>query len=80
MAETETEAKTKPKKTQEKLSPKEGMVNYFKGVKSEWGKITWPEKNQVVMETIIVVIVVTAFTTIVYLLDILFKYLLGLIK
>ncbi len=67
-------------KTQEKASFKEGLVNYFKGVKSEWGKITWPEKNQIIAETGIVVFVVSVFTIAVYLLDIIFKGLLGLIK
>lgn len=67
-------------KTQEKTSFKEGLINYFKGVKSEWGKITWPEKNQIVAETGIVVFVVSVFTIAVYLLDIIFKGLLGLIK
>lgn len=78
MAETNTPVKTN--KSEEKKSPKEAVINYFKGVKSEWGKVTWPEKNQIIGETIIVVIVVSFFTVTVYLLDIIFKYLLGLIK
>ena len=67
-------------KTNEKTSFKEGLITYFKGVKSEWGKVTWPEKNQIVAETGIVVFVVSAFTIAVYLMDILFKWILGLIK
>ena len=74
---TETKPKTK---TQEKISFKDGVISYFKGVKSEWGKVTWPEKNQIIVETGIVVFVVAAFTIIVYLMDILFRFLLGLIK
>ncbi len=58
---------------------KEDFIAYFKGVKSEWGKITWPEKKQIVAETLIVVFVVSAFTIVVYLMDIIFKGLLGLI-
>jgi len=50
------------------------LKNYFKGVKSEWGKITWPIKQQVVAETIVVLIVVTVITTFVYLVDIFFKW------
>ncbi len=53
--------------------------NYFKGVKAEWGKVTWPEKHQIIVETGIVLFVVIAFTVIVYLMDIIFKGLLGLI-
>jgi len=67
-------------KTKDNVSPKESIIAYFKGVKSEWGKVTWPEKNQIIVETGIVVFVVAAFTIIVYLMDIVFKGLLGLIK
>ena len=62
-----------------KTSMKDGLIIYFKGVKAEWGKVTWPEKNQIVVETGIVVFVVAVFTVVVYLLDIIFKGLLGLI-
>lgn len=67
-------------KTKENVSFKDSVITYFKGVKSEWGKVTWPEKNQIVVETGIVVFVVTAFTVTVYLMDVIFKGLLGLIK
>ena len=66
-------------KNNEKKSLSDGLVTYFKGVKSEWGKVTWPEKNQIVVEILIVVFVVAAFTVAVYLMDIIFKGLLGLI-
>ena len=66
-------------KNNEKKSLSDGLVTYFKGVKSEWGKVTWPEKNQIVVETLIVVFVVAAFTVAVYLMDISFKGLFGLI-
>ena len=57
-----------------------GITNYFKGVKSEWGKISWPERRQVVAETLFVIVIVFVFTVSVYLMDIIFKGLLGLIK
>ena len=56
------------------------ITTYFRGVRSEWGKITWPEKRQVVAETIFVVIIVFAFTVSVYLIDIIYAGLFGLIK
>ncbi|MBQ3818817.1 preprotein translocase subunit SecE, partial [bacterium] len=31
------------------------IKTYFKGVRSEWGKISWPEKRQVVVETMFVI-------------------------
>lgn len=60
-------------------SLKEGLANYFKGVKSEWGKITWPERRQVMVESFIVLGVVFFFTVLVYTMDIIFKGLLSLI-
>lgn len=63
--------------TQESL--KEGMSSYFKGVKAEWGKVTWPERKQVIAETVIVLGVVFFFTALVYLIDILFRGLFSLI-
>ena len=49
------------------------FVTYFKGVKAEWGKITWPERKQVVAQTIIVLVIVIAFTIYTYGLDLLFQ-------
>jgi len=56
------------------------VKTYFRGVRSEWGKISWPEKRQVVTETIFVIAIVFVFTVAVYLMDIIFKGILGLIK
>lgn len=56
------------------------VKTYFRGVRTEWGKITWPERRQVVAETVFVVAIVFVFTVAVYLMDIIFKSLLGLIK
>jgi preprotein translocase subunit SecE len=52
---------------------------YFKGVKSEWGKITWPERKQVFAETLFVIVIVFVFTVMVYLMDLIFKGILGFI-
>lgn len=57
-----------------------GIKTYFRGVRTEWGKISWPEKRQVVAETVFVIIIVFVFTLAVYLMDIIFKGVLGLIK
>ena len=56
------------------------IKTYFKGVRSEWGKISWPERRQVVAETFFVIAIVFVFTVAVYLMDIIFKGILGLIK
>ena len=53
------------------------IVEYFKGIKSEWGKITWPDRKQVVAQTIIVLVIVVLFTIYIYGLDLLLQ---GIIK
>jgi len=55
------------------------ITTYLKGVRAEWGKVTWPERRQVIAETIFVVVIVFVFTVSVYLMDILFKWVLGFI-
>lgn len=67
------------------MDPKlQALVNsiqtYFRGVRTEWGKINWPERKQVVTETVFVIIIVFVFTVAVYIMDIIFKSLFGLIK
>ena len=56
---------------------KNSIINYFKGVRTEWGKITWPEKQQVVYETVFVVAIVFVFTMFIFLSDKIFDLLLG---
>ena len=56
---------------------KKNIITYFKGVRTEIGKITWPEKNQVVVETFFVVAIVFIFTVFIYVVDILFNALLS---
>ena len=56
---------------------KQGIITYFRGVRTEWGKITWPEKNQVVVETCFVVAIVFIFTLFIYIVDIIFNAMLA---
>ena len=56
---------------------KNAIITYFKGVRTEWGKITWPEKNQVVVETFFVVAIVFIFTVFIYFVDVIFNFLLS---
>ena len=55
------------------------IVTYLKAVRLEWSKINWPERRQVVAETVFVVTIVFALTVSVYLMDIIFKAGVGLI-
>lgn len=50
------------------------ITTYLKGVRAEWGKITWPEKSQVFAETLFVVVIVFVFTVTVYAMDKLFQW------
>ena len=59
------------------LKTKEAVTTYFRGVRTEWGKITWPERNQVVVETFFVVAIVFVFTVFIYFVDIVFNALLS---
>ena len=58
----------------------DSIKRYFRGVRAEWGKITWPERRQVITETIFVIVIVTVFTVAIYAMDIIFKFLLGFIQ
>ena len=55
---------------------KQSIITYFRGVRTEWGKITWPEKHQVVVETFFVIAIVFIFTIFIYFADIIFNALL----
>ena len=65
-------------KTNELPEQKNSMGKFFKDLKAEWGKISWPQKPQIVSETFVVLIVVTFFTIVVLLYDKIFSLLLGL--
>lgn len=56
------------------------IKTYFNGVKAEWGRISWPQKNQVIAETFSVIVIVFSFTIAIYLVDLVFKSLLGMLK
>lgn len=68
---------TKKKNVTEKTF-RENLGAYWKGLQSEWGKITWPEKRQVIFDVVTVLCVVIFFIIVVYFYDIIFKLLLGL--
>jgi len=55
------------------------IKTYLKGVQTEWTKITWPEKNQIIVETLFVIAIVTAFTIAVFCVDKLYAWILGFI-
>ena len=58
----------------------EQIKTYFKGVKTEWGKVSWPEKRTVVAETLFVVVIVFVFTIAIFVMDKVFEWILGFIQ
>ena len=61
--------------TKNNVSFKDELMAYFKSVRLEWGKITWPGKQQVIVETIYVVVITAVFTIGVLAVDTLFNLL-----
>jgi preprotein translocase subunit SecE len=70
--------KQKKDKVQEVSFP-EQVVTYFKGVRSEWHKVTWPDRQQILRETLVVIAVTIFVTVLIYLIDIILRFLLGFI-
>lgn len=74
----QTVSRKQKDKTQE-VSFKDSLISYFKGVRSEWYKVTWPDRQQILHETLIVIVVTTFFTLLIYIIDILLRFVIGLI-
>jgi preprotein translocase subunit SecE len=47
----------------------QGMQAYLAGLRTEWGKITWPSKAQVWAQTIVVLVMVSMMTLILFIID-----------
>lgn len=52
------------------IASKEPMGEYFRGVRTEFNKIEWPNKEQVQNEFVTVVVIVAIISAIVYFIDI----------
>lgn len=83
MAEKKTAELKVAKKDKKPAEKKPGlfqrMLAYFKGMKSELKKVTWPTFRQVVKNTLVVIIVVVSSGVFVGLVDALFKLLANLL-
>ncbi|MBT1278517.1 preprotein translocase subunit SecE [Thermoanaerobacter sp. CM-CNRG TB177] len=55
------------------------FVKFFKDVRAEMKKVTWPSKESMITYTEIVLIVMAFFTVFIFLIDSVFSYLLKLI-
>ena len=55
-------------------SVKENKPSFFDGVKAEWNKIIWPDKDQLTKQTVAVVIVTIVVGVVISLLDTALQY------
>lgn len=62
------------------IATKEPMGEYFKGVRTEFDKIQWPDKDQVKSEFVTVIVIVTIISAIVYFIDLGLDKVLEIIK
>ena len=60
MAKKELATKTtsKPKKAEKKVGFLKKITRYFKDLKSEYKKIVWPTKSQIINNTLVVIVVI----------------------
>jgi preprotein translocase subunit SecE len=63
---------------EEKAAPQEvkdgfNVSNFLKGTKEELDKVVWPSRQQLISESVAVILMVTLSATLIYLVDQLFK-------
>ena len=59
----------KPRPAEAQTSPAESFVTYLKGVRAEWGKISWPTWPQIWGQTIVVLVMVSIMTLGLFIID-----------
>lgn len=84
MAEKKTAAEAKVEKNDKKPAAKKPGVfkriwAFFKGMRSELKKVTWPTLRHVVNNTLVVIVVVVSSGVFIGLVDLLFKELMSLL-
>ena len=65
-----------PKVQKRNPNPDQGFnpVNFFKGIREELSKVVWPTRQQLLSESVAVVLMVTVSATVIYLVDNLFGW------
>ena len=53
------------------------VTNFFKGTKEELDKVVWPSRQQLISESVAVLLMVTLSAGLIYLIDGLFRWLQG---
>ena len=79
MAKKEKNLEVKEKTTKKKETNKNGIwaktVLFFKGVKSEWKRVKWPSKKEMIKYSIATIILVVGCSVFFYVIDVLLAFL-----
>jgi len=63
----------------EKVSIFTKIGDFFKGVKAEYSKISFPDKDELIKSTTAVIVISVIIAVLIFLIDLAIKYLLGLV-
>lgn len=61
------------------MAPKDNKTGFFKGVRSEWKKISWPSKNEVGKYLLLVIVISLILGVVIFALDSFFQFILSLL-
>ena len=79
MAKKEKNLEVKEKTTKKKETNKNGIwtktVLFFKGVKSEWKRVKWPSKKEMIKYSVATIILVVGCSVFFYVIDVLLAFL-----
>ena len=79
MAKKEKNLEVKGKTTKKKETNKNGIwaktVLFFKGVKSEWKRVKWPSKKEMIKYSVATIILVVGCSVFFYVIDVLLAFL-----
>ena len=79
MAKKEKKLEVKEKTTKKKETNKNGIwaktVLFFKGVKSEWKRVKWPSKKEMIKYSVATIILVVGCSVFFYVIDVLLAFL-----
>lgn len=51
-----------------------GLLGFFQGAREELGKVVWPGRQQLISESVAVLLIVLAFAAFIFLIDQLFEW------
>ncbi|MDO5755873.1 MAG: preprotein translocase subunit SecE [Tissierellia bacterium] len=60
------------------MAPKDNKTGFIKGVRSEWKKIIWPSKEDVLKNLLLVIVISLVLGVFIFALDSFFQFLLSL--